>query len=68
MTSRVLEPSTEVLAATLKLTNTEMEISNQRPSQSRVKPNPSNVSIKTIQLQEGDLSKTTLTGDDLGDK
>jgi hypothetical protein len=32
MTSRMLEPSAEVLAATLKLTNIEMEISNQRPS------------------------------------
>jgi hypothetical protein len=48
MTSHVLEPSAEVLTATLKLTNTEMEISNQRPSQSRVKPNPSDVGIKTI--------------------
>jgi hypothetical protein len=27
-TSRMLEPSAEVLAATLKLTNMEMEISN----------------------------------------
>jgi hypothetical protein len=32
-TSRVPEPSGEVLAAALKLTNTEMEISNQRSSQ-----------------------------------
>jgi hypothetical protein len=39
MTSRVPEPSAEALAAALKLTNTEMEISNQRPSKSRVKPN-----------------------------
>jgi hypothetical protein len=31
-TSRVPKPSAEVLAAALKLTNTEMEISNQRPS------------------------------------
>jgi hypothetical protein len=54
------EPSTEVLAAMLKLTNLEMEISNQHPSQSRVKPNPSDVGIKSIQLHEGNLSKTTL--------
>jgi hypothetical protein len=47
-TSRVLEPSVEVLAAVQKLTNIEMEISSQRPSQSRVKPNPSNISIKVI--------------------
>jgi hypothetical protein len=32
MTSHVPEPSAEVLAAALKLTNIEMEISNQRPS------------------------------------
>ena len=67
-TSRVLEPSAEVLAAALKLTNTEMEISNQRPSQSRVKPNPSDFVIKTIQLQEGDSSRTPLIGGGLGDK
>jgi hypothetical protein len=48
MTSRVPEPSAEVLVAMLKLTNTEKKISNQRPSKSRVKPNPSNVGIKTI--------------------
>jgi hypothetical protein len=31
-TSRMLEPSAEVLATAQKLTNSEMEISNQRPS------------------------------------
>jgi hypothetical protein len=51
-----------------KLTNIEMEISNQRPSQSRVKPNPSDVGIKAIQLQEGDPSRTALIGGGLGDK
>jgi sulfite reductase beta subunit-like hemoprotein len=45
-----------------------MEISNQRPSQSRVKPNPNDVGIKTIQLQEGDPSKIVLIGGGLGDK
>jgi hypothetical protein len=68
MTSRVLEPSTEVLAAVQKLTNSEIEISIQRPSQSRVKPNPSDVGTKAIQLQDGDPSKTALIGDGLGDK
>jgi hypothetical protein len=67
-TSREPEPSAEVLAVTLKLTNVEMEISNQRPSQLRVKPNPSNVGIKTIQLQEGNPSKTSLIRGGLGDK
>jgi hypothetical protein len=45
-----------------------MEISKQRPSQSRVKPNPSDVGIKAIQLQEGDSSKTTLIEGGLSDK
>jgi hypothetical protein len=67
-TSRVPEPSAEVLTAMQKLTDSEMEISSQRPSQLRVKPNPSDVSIKAIQLQEGDPSKTTLIGGGLSDK
>jgi hypothetical protein len=67
-TSHVLEPFAEVFEAALKLTNTEMVISNQRPSQSRVKPNPSDIGIKAIQLQEGDPSKTALIGGGLGDK
>jgi hypothetical protein len=67
-TSHVLEPAAEVLAATQKLTDLEMEISSQRPSQSRVKPKPSDVGIKAIQLQEGDPSKTALTRGGLGDK
>jgi hypothetical protein len=45
-----------------------MEISNQQPNQSRVKPNPSDVSIQTIQLQEGNSSKTALIGGGLGNK
>jgi hypothetical protein len=36
--------------------------------QSTVKPNTSDVSVKTIQLQEGDLSKTTLIRAGLDDK
>jgi hypothetical protein len=58
MTSCMPEPSTEVLVATQKLTNSEMEIPYQPHSQSRVKPNPSDVGIKAIQLQEGDPSKS----------
>jgi hypothetical protein len=66
--SRMLEPSAEVLGAAQKMTYSEMEISNQRPSQSRVKPNSSNVGIKAIQLQDGDPSKTTLIWGGLADK
>jgi hypothetical protein len=68
MTSHVPEPFAEVFTAAQKLADTEMEVSNQRPSQSRVKPNPSNVGIKTIQLQEGDPSKTALIEGDLSEK
>jgi hypothetical protein len=68
MTSSVLEPSAEVLTAMLKLFNSEMEISNQCPSQSRVKPNPSDVGIKAIQLQKSDPSKTALIRGGLGNK
>jgi hypothetical protein len=60
--SRVPELSAEVLAAAQKLIDSEMMISSQWPSQSRVKPNPSNAGIKAIQLQEGDPSKTALIG------
>jgi hypothetical protein len=67
-TSRMPEPSAEAFAAAQKLTDAEMEISNQRPSQSRVKPNPSDVSIKAIQLQEDDSSKIALIGGGLNDK
>jgi hypothetical protein len=67
-TSRVPEHSAEVFSAALKVANIEMEVSNQRPSQSKVKPNPSNVGIKTIQLQEGNPSKIALIGGGLSDK
>jgi hypothetical protein len=51
-TSRVPQPSAEVFVAAQKLTDSEMEISNQRPSQSRVKPNPSDVSIKAFSCKK----------------
>jgi hypothetical protein len=67
-TSRVLKHSAEVLAATQKLTDLEIEISSQRPSQSRFKPNPRDVVIKAIQLQKCDPSKTALIRGSLSDK
>jgi hypothetical protein len=67
-TSCVPKPSAEVLATPQKLTDSEMEISSQRPSQSRVKPNPSDIGIKAIHLQEGHLSKMALTRGSLSDK
>jgi hypothetical protein len=68
LTSRMLEPSVEAFAAAQKLADTEMEVSNQRPSQSRVKPNPSNIGIKAIQLSKGDPSKIALIRGGLSDK
>jgi hypothetical protein len=47
-TSRMPEPCAEVFSAVQKLTDSEMEIPNQRPSQSRVKPNPNDVGIKKM--------------------
>jgi hypothetical protein len=41
VTSRMTEPSAEVFTAAQKLTDSKMEISNRRPSQLRVIPNPS---------------------------
>jgi hypothetical protein len=67
-TSRMPEYSAEVFAAAQKLTDAEMEISSLRPSQSRLKPNPSDIGIKAIHLQEGDSSKTALIGGSLSDK
>jgi hypothetical protein len=67
-TSRLPEHFTKVFTAAQNLTDSEMDISNQMPSQSRVKPNPSIVGFKAIQLQEGNSSKTALIGGGLSDK
>jgi hypothetical protein len=67
-TSHMPDPSVEVFVAAQKLADTKMEVSTKKPSQSRVKPNPSKVGIKTIQLQEGDPSKTTLIRGGLDEK
>jgi hypothetical protein len=48
VTSRMPEPSAEVLAAAQNLTDLEMEISSQRSSQLRVKRNPRDVGMKVI--------------------
>jgi hypothetical protein len=50
--SYVPEPSAEVFTAAQKLTDSEMEIPNKRSSQSRVKPNPSDVGIMAIQSKK----------------
>jgi hypothetical protein len=67
-TSRMPEPSAEVFASAQRRADTNMEVSNKRPSQSRVKLNLSDITVKTIQLREGDPSKTALIGGGLSDK
>jgi hypothetical protein len=47
-TSHVPEPFAEVLTATQKLTDLEIEISSKRPTKSRVKTNPNDICIKAI--------------------
>ncbi|XP_025815547.1 uncharacterized protein LOC112892631 [Panicum hallii] len=64
LTTRVPEPSSEVFAAAQQLSQSEMVIPTVPPQtklgQSTVKPNTNNVGVETIQLQEGDSSKTAL--------
>ena len=56
----------EILAAAKELSLKE-SMPSKKPSQSSVKPT-GDVGTKTIQLQEGDDSKTTIIGAGLGDK
>jgi hypothetical protein len=68
----VSEPSFEVFAPAQKLSQSEMVILTVPPQKklghSTVKPNTNDVSVKTIQLQEGDSSKTALINAGLDDK
>ena len=57
----------EILAAAKELSLNKDSMPSKKPSQSSVKPT-SDVGIKTIQLQEGDDSKTAIIGVSLGDK
>ena len=59
--------SSEILAAAKKLSLNKDSMPSKKPSQSSVKPT-SDVGTKTIQLQEGDDSKTAIIGAGLGDK
>jgi hypothetical protein len=66
LTTCVPEPSTEVFTAPKQLSQLKMEIptihQQRKLSQSTVKPNTSDNGLKTIQLQDGDPSKTALIG------
>jgi hypothetical protein len=67
LTSRVPDASEEVLAAAQQLSQAELEIPTKKASQSGVK-STCDVALKSIQLQEGDSSKTAIIGTGLGDK
>ena len=65
-TIRVPSSVSEIIAAAKELSLKE-SMPSKKPSQPSVKP-INGVGTKTIQLQEGDDSKTTIIGAGLGDK
>jgi hypothetical protein len=66
-TTRALDTSGEVLAAAQQLSQAGLEIPARKASQSSIK-STGDVALKTIQLQEGDSSKTAVIGAGLGEK
>jgi hypothetical protein len=71
-TTCMLEPSSEVYAAAQQLSQSKIMIPIVPPQkklgQSTVNPNTNNIGVKTIQLQEGDPSKTSLSSAGLDGK
>ena len=66
-TIRVPSSISEILAAAKELSLNKDSVPSKKPSQSSVKPT-GDVGTKTIQLQEGDDSKTSIIGAGLGNK
>jgi hypothetical protein len=66
-TTRVLDASGEVLAAAQQLSQARLEILTRKASKSSIQSTV-DVALKTIQLQEGDSSKTAVIGAGLGEK
>jgi hypothetical protein len=66
-TTRVPDASTEVFVVAQHLSQSDMVIPTKKLSQSMVKPT-NDVGVKSIQLQKGDPSKTTLIGAGLSGK
>jgi len=66
-TTRVPSTAGQVLPEAQQLSQSEMAILTKKSSQFSVKPS-SDVSMKAIQLQEGNSSKSALIGTGLGDK
>jgi hypothetical protein len=66
-TTRVLDASGEVLVAAQQVSQSGLEIPSRKASKSSIQ-STNDVALKTIQLQEGDSSKTAVIGAGLGDK
>jgi hypothetical protein len=66
-TTRVLDASGEVLAAAQQLSQARLEIPSRKASKSSIQ-SIGDVALKSIQLQEGDSSKTAVIGAGLDEK
>ena len=66
-TVRVPSSVSEILVSAKELSLNKNSMPSKKPSQSSVKP-AGDMGTKTIQLQEGDDSKTAIIGAGLGDK
>ena len=66
-TNRLPDTAGEVLTTAQQYSASGIEISMKKTNRSTPKP-PDSVGVKTIQLQEGDPSKTALIGTGLTDK
>jgi hypothetical protein len=67
LTTRVPDASGEVLAAAQQHSQSGLEITSRKASKSSIQ-STDGVVLKTIQLQEGDSSKTAIIGVGLGEK
>jgi hypothetical protein len=67
LTTRVPDASGEVLAAAQQLSQSGLEIPSRKVSKLSIQ-STDYVALKTIQLQEGDSSKTTIISEGLGEK
>jgi hypothetical protein len=66
-TAHVLDDSREVLTAAQQLSQAGLEIPTRNASKSGIQ-STNDVALKTIQLQEGDSSKTAVIGAGLDEK
>jgi hypothetical protein len=67
LTTRVPDASGEVLTTAQQHSQSGLEIPSRKASKSSIQ-STDDVALKTIQLQEGDSSKTTIIGAGLGEK